>query len=109
MIRLVRAAQKGNMLAKEQVIECMTLIVYEWIENSKHIARWKGYTYEIENRIQACIRNYRYSGSFMRYVFRTFQYSARRLCPTFSLDDRFLNGKKTRVDYVIQEEECLYG
>jgi len=104
MIYLVRASQKGNTLAKEYVTEYLTLIIYEWIENSKHIARWKGYTNDIENRIQACIYNYRYSGSFMRYVFRTFQYSARGLPPIFSLDDRFLNGNKNRIDYVIKED-----
>lgn len=109
MVRLVRTAQKGNMLAKEQVIECMTLIIYEWIESSSYMVRWKGYTYDIENKIQDCIRNYRYSGSFMRYIFKTFQYSARGLRPTLSLDDRFLNGKKTHIDYVVQEEDCLYA
>jgi len=106
MIRLVRVAQKGNTQAKEYLTEYLTLIIYEWMENSKHIARWKGYTYDIENRIWACIRNYRYSGSFIRYVFRTFQYSARGLRPIISLDDQFRNGKR-RIDYVEQEDNYL--
>lgn len=109
MIRLVRAAQKGNTLAKEQVIEYVTLIIYEWIESSKYMVKWKGYTYDIENKIQGCIRNYRYSGSFMRYLFKTFQYAARGLRPTLSLDDRFHDGKRRRIDYVIQEEDYSYG
>jgi hypothetical protein len=104
MIRLVRLAQKGNTLAKEYVAEFLTIIIYEWIENSKFIARWKGHTNGIEKRIDACIRNYRYSGSFMGYVFRSFQCFARGLRPIVSLNDRFLNGKKERIDYVIQED-----
>jgi hypothetical protein len=109
MIRLVRCAQKGNSMAKEHVIECTKFIIYEWMESSRYLARWKGYTNDIEDRIQGCIRNYRYSGSFMNYVFRTFQYSARGLRPICSLDDKFRNSTKRRIDYVAQEEEYLYG
>lgn len=104
MIRLVRLAQKGNTLAKEYVSEFLTIIIYEWIENSKYIARWKGYTDGIENRIECCIRNYRYSGSFMCYLFRSFQCFARGLRPIVSLNDKFLNGKKERIDYVVYED-----
>ena len=104
MIRLVRLAQKGNALAKEYVTEFLTIIIYEWMENSKYIARWKGNTDGIENRIECCIRNYRYSGSFMSYVFRSFQCFARGLRPIVSLNDRFLNGKKERIDYVVYED-----
>lgn len=104
MIQLVRNAQKGNTLTKEYIKEFLILIIYEWIDNSKYIARWKGYTDGIEKRIEACIQNYRYSGSFMSYVYRTFEYSARGLRPTVSLDDKFLNGNKKRIDYVAQEE-----
>ena len=104
MIRLVRLAQKGNTPAKEYVTEFLTIIIYEWIDNSKYVSRWKGYTDGIENRIECCIRNYRYSGSFMCYVFRSFQYFARGLRPIVSLNDKFLNGKKERIDYVVYED-----
>jgi hypothetical protein len=40
----------------------------------------------------------------MSYVFRSFQYFARGLRPIVSLNDKFLNGKKERIDYVMQEE-----
>ena len=105
IIRLVRTAQRGNLLAKQHVIECMTFIIYEWMESSPYMVRWKNYTGEIEEKIQACIRNYRYSGSFMTYLFRTFQYSARGLRYTCSLNDKVGKGTKTRIDYMIQEEE----
>ncbi len=108
MIRLVRCAQKGNLLAKDHVVDCMTYIIYEWIESSHYMIRWKGYTNEIGNKIQDCIRNYRYSGSFMNYIFRCFQYSARGLKPSFSLDIPFRNSTKSRIDYVVQEEEYLF-
>ena len=101
IIHLVRTAQKGNVLAKEYVIECMTFIMYDWIERSRQMARWKGHENEIKNKIESCIRNYRYSGNFMTYLYMTFYYSARGLRSTLSLDDRFLNGKKKRIDYVM--------
>lgn len=109
MIHLVRCAQKGNALAKEHIVECMTFIIYEWIESSRYMIRWKGYTNDIGNKIQRCIHNYRYSGSFTNYIFRTFQYSARGLRPISSLDDKFRNSTKRRIDYVVQEDEYLYG
>ena len=39
MIRLVRTAQKGNLLAKQQMIEYMTFLVYEWSENSRYMGK----------------------------------------------------------------------
>ena len=105
MIKLVRCAQNGNESAKEHIMECMTFVIYEWIENSRYLIRWKGNTSEIGNRIERCIRNYRYSGSFMKYIFRTFQYSARGLRPIFSLDDKFRNSTKRRIDYLVQMDD----
>jgi len=105
IIRLARLAQRGNVLAKEQVITYMAFIIYEWMDSSRYISRWKGHADEIEKKIESCIRNYHYSGSYMKYIFMTLYYSARGLRPTVSLDDTFCNGKKRRMDYVIQEEE----
>jgi len=39
----------------------------------------------------------------MGYLFKTLEYSSRALKPLYSLDDPFLGGTKTRIDYVIQE------
>jgi Fic family protein len=40
-----------------------------------------GYEAEIRTHIELCIRRYRYSGSFLRYVFRTLEYSGRGIRP----------------------------
>ncbi|HMH31867.1 MAG TPA: hypothetical protein VK543_02495 [Puia sp.] len=102
-IRLVRASQKGNILAQKKVIEWLTIIVNEWIESSSSLVKWKGYPGDVIERIQGCIRCYRYTGTFIGYVYKTFQYSARGLRSTCSLNDRVGKGTKTRIDYIIQE------
>jgi len=102
-IRLVRVSQKGNVLAQQKVIEWLTIVVNEWIENSSSLAKWKGYPSDVIERIQGCIRCYRYTGTFIGYVYKTFQYSARSLRSTCSLNDRIGKGTKTRIDYVMQE------
>lgn len=106
-IRLVRIAQNGNVLAQKQIIEWLTIIITEWIEKLTDIAKWKGYPDDIIKRIQGCIRCYRYTGTFMGYVYRTFQYSARGLCSTYSLNDRVGKGTKTRIEYVIQKDDDI--
>lgn len=57
-------------------------------KNSK-LFGWRGYDPLIQTRLDCCIRCYRYSGSFMRYVFKTFEYAARGLKSliAYSLDD----------------------
>ena len=104
LIRLVRLAQSGNLLAKEQVIAYTTFIIYEWMENSKFISRWKGHSDEMEKSIECCIRNYYYSGIFMKYIYMSLYYAGRGLRPTVSLDDTFCYGKKSRIDYLAQED-----
>jgi len=79
------SVQKGNILVRQQIIDWLTFVIDEWIDNSRHIAKWKGYSDDIEKRIQGCIRCYRYTGTFIGYVFKTFLYSARGLRPTYSL------------------------
>jgi hypothetical protein len=106
-INLVRIAQKGNTLAQQQIIDWLTFIITEWSENSSHVAKWKGYTDDIEKRIQGCIRCYRYTGTFVGYVYKTLVYAARWLRPLYvcSLNDKVGKGTKTRIDYVIQKED----
>jgi hypothetical protein len=104
LISLVRVSQKGNVLAQQKLIDWLTFIITEWIENSKHIAKFKGYPDGIKENIQQCIRCYRYTGTFIGYLYKTFLYSARGLRSTCSLNDPIGKGNKTRVDYVIQED-----
>lgn len=88
-IALVRIAQKGNTSAKPEIIKLLNFTIEDWIERYPKLSCWRGYDQLIQNRLECCIRCYRYSGSFMRYVFKTLEYAARGLKPliAYSLDD----------------------
>lgn len=88
-IALVRIAQRGNISAKQEIIKLLSFSIDEWIERNPNLYSWRGYDPLIRPRIECCIRRYRYSGSFMRYVFKTLEFAARGLKPliAYSLDD----------------------
>lgn len=95
------------MLAQQELIGLLTYTVNEWIEKYYHLKKWKGYTDDVEDKIKGCIRCYRYTGSFLGYLYKTLEYSGRGIVPVqkYSLDDPVLDGFKTRIDYVVVEEE----
>ncbi len=88
-ITLVRIAQRGNMSAKEEIIRLLGFTIDGWIERNPTLSYWRGYDPLIQIRLECCIRCYRYSGSFMRYIFKTLEYAGRGLKPliAYSLDD----------------------
>jgi hypothetical protein len=88
-IELVRIAQRGNMSAKREITRLLKFTIDDWIEKNKMLSCWTGYDELIQARLECCIRCYRYSGSFMRYLFKTLEYAGRGLRPIFahSLDD----------------------
>ena len=106
-IALVRIAQKGNVTAKQEIIKLVRLTIDEWIEHNPKISRWKGYEYLITKHIEDCIRRYRYSGSFMGYLFKTLEYAGRGLRPIIvdSLDDSSYPGGRKRIDTIAQNPE----
>jgi len=106
-IALVRIAQKGNVSARQEIIKLVSFTIDEWIERCPKIARWKGYDYLIQKRIEDCIRCYRYSGSFMGYLFKTLEYAGKGLRPivAYSLDDPLYSGEKRRIDVVAKNPE----
>jgi len=106
-IALVRIAQKGNVTAKQEIIKLVRFTIDEWIEHSPKISRWKGYEYLIQKRIEGCVRCYRYSGSFMGYLFRTLEYAGRGLKPivVHSLDDSPYPVGRKRIDTIAQKPE----
>lgn len=96
-IKLVRLSQKGNLLAKEKIISLLENLVDQWIEFDKSLFSWKGYNELKTEHIEACIRRFRYAGSFLGYLHRTLQYVGLGLAPIekFSLDDfSSLTGKR---------------
>ncbi len=88
-IKLVRLAQRGNILAKEKVVELSNHLINQWIEFNEGLANWKRYNELIIEVQGGCIRRFRYAGSFVGYLYRTMEYSGRGITPLdkFSLDD----------------------
>src|SRR4026209_2346916 len=69
-ISFVRLAQTGNLLARLQLMELLKYTIDDWIERHYLVSRWRGYEEEMQKQLDACIRRYRYSGSFLTYLFR---------------------------------------
>lgn len=104
-IKLVRIAQKGNVLAKDKIIILLGYLVDQWIEYDHSLFSWKGYNELIIEHIEACIRRFRYAGSFLGYLYRTLEYSGRGLVPLekFSLDDvSTVTGKRLIETFVLK-------
>lgn len=99
IIRLVRLSQRGNVLAEMELLKWVKFVTDDWLDRYPQMYRWKGYEDEVPNRIRACIRCYRYTGSFLGYLFKTLEYSAYGKPPIVSLDDKILDGSKTRIEY----------
>ena len=104
-IALVRLAQNGNVRARQELMKLLTYTVETWVEQSPRIERWRWYPDQIPEQLDRCIRCYRYTGSFMRYLFRTLEFAARGLWPyfTISLDENFSFMEKSRIDSVVKD------
>jgi len=114
-IRLVRLAQRGNLSAKHEIMKFVGYTVDEWIEQSSCLYRWKRYDVEVKKLIEGCILRYRYTGSFLNYVYRTLEYAARGVQPSYvySLDKPLgLHSSKLKIENVIRDSEtgkmCFY-
>lgn len=105
IISLVRIAQKGNVLAQDELIKWITFVIDVWLEKYYQVFKWKGYPDEVEDKIRGCIRCYKYTGSFIGYLFKTLEYSARGKPPQCSINDKLFDGESERIDFVVQETE----
>lgn len=102
-IKLVRLSQKGNLLAKNKIINLLENLVNQWIDFDKSLYSWKGYNELKTDHIEACIRRFRYAGSFLGYLHRTLQCVGLGLTPIekFSLDDySIVTGKRIIETFV---------
>jgi hypothetical protein len=106
-IALVRLAQKGNARAQDELLGLLRYTVDDWIERKPNLRKWVGYRPELEEQLQACIRRYRFTGSFLGYVFKTLLYAGRGLRPltAASLDAPYSDSHKTRLENVVQDQE----
>jgi len=88
-IKLVRLAQCGNESAKRELLSLLDFTIDNWLDQYCFLSRWRGYDEEIRKQVELCIRRYRYSGSFIRYLFRTLEYAGRGIRPplAYSLDE----------------------
>jgi hypothetical protein len=91
----VRMAQWGNAAAKQEIIRLVRLTIDAWIEQCPRLSCWEGRDDMIQERIEGCIRCYRYSGTFIGYLFKTLEYAGRGLRPVvaYSLDDHLYSRK----------------
>lgn len=114
-IALVRIAQHGNLVAKREIMKLLRYTTDEWIERYPKMSCWEGLVDMVEGHIEGCIRRYRYSGSFIGYLFKTLKYAGRGLRPrvAYSLDDHLYSGEKRRGDRVALDHETnaivIYG
>ena len=114
-IAFVRIAQKGNGLAIREITSLLRFTIDFWIDHSYRIYNWRGYESEIHEQLEDCIRRYRFTGSFIGYLFKTLEYRGRGLRPlrAYSLDDQLFFGEKRRVENVIKDPETgetrMYG
>lgn len=114
-IALVRIAQHGNLVAKQEIMKLLRFTIDEWIEQYPAISCWEGLDDAVGKHIEGCIRRYRYSGSFIGYLFKTLKYAGRGLRPivAYSLDDHLFSGEQRRGDKVALDPETnaivIYG
>jgi hypothetical protein len=105
-ITLVRLAQNGNLTAKQEVIKLVSYTITDWLEKYYFLNRWQGYKEEVQKQLEDCIRRYRYTGSFLNYVFRTLEYAGRGIRPfyAYSLDEPVAwDAEKKKIENVIQD------
>jgi hypothetical protein len=71
-------------------MKLLAFTIDEWIDRYWFLSRWRGYEAEIRVQVERCIRRYRYSGSFLRYLFRTLEYAGRGIRPmlAYPIDER---------------------
>ncbi len=105
-VALVRVAQAGNISAKAEVVGLVRHTIDGWLDNYSYLSRWRGREDEIHKQLEGCIRRYRYSGSFLRYVLRTLEYAARGIRSLYacSLDDPIAaDARKRKIESVIRD------
>jgi len=105
-IRLVRTAQQGNLVARQKAITFSKHLIDQWIE-SRNLTHWRGYNDRIEENIERCIRRYRYSGSFIVYLRRTFEYAGRALrsLEVCNLDEYSTITERRRSENLVYDQD----
>jgi hypothetical protein len=105
-IKLVRLAQCGNEAAKQELTNLLDFTIDNWIDQYSFLSRWQGYDAEIRVQVEKCIRKYRYSGSFLQYLFRTLEYAGRGIRPllTYSPDKSISDDALSRSYRIVDNQ-----
>ncbi len=108
-IALVRVAQNGNILARKELTTLIKYTIDDWLEDHPFLSRWRGYDEELRAQLEGCIRRYRYTGSFIHYLYKTLEYAARGMQPpiAYSLDAAFLDGNRRKIDLIAQQPKIV--
>lgn len=74
------------------------------------IGHWLGYEDRLKEEIGNYVRRYRYTGSFLVYLYRTLYYIGKSLRPlyTFSLDEATPNERSRKIDHFVGQSILLY-
>lgn len=119
-IVLMRLAVRGFasmlLVVIAELVNLIRHTVDEWLDKYDYMSRWRGRDDDLRMQLEGCIRRYRYSGSFLRYVFWTLHCAGRGLRPlcAYSLDDPVGTSRTKRgMDYVTRTPQneivCLRG
>lgn len=101
IVSLTRMSQKGNITAQQELVKWLRYTADDWIDKYPCMSRWRVYPGAIDERISRCIILYRYTGTFLGYMYKTLEYSAKALPPVCSFDDTVLDGGRTRAEYIV--------
>lgn len=87
-------------------MELLAFTIEDWAERYWYFSRWRHHSDQIHKHIETCMRRYRFTGSFIKYLFISLLYSARGLPATkvFSLDrPLFEDESSTWADHVVYD------
>ncbi len=75
-VTLVSLAQRGNVAAEEELMNFLALITGEWIYRDSRLWQWQQYPELLSEKCKYCIYHYRYTGTFIGYLYTKLKYSA---------------------------------
>lgn len=75
-VTLVRLAQRGNVAAEEELMNFLSLITGDWIYRDLQLWRWQRFPELLREKCKYCIYHYRYTGTFLGYLYTKLKYSA---------------------------------
>jgi hypothetical protein len=108
-IALVRVAQNGNILARQELMKLVGYTIDDWLDDHPFLSRWRGYDEDLRAQVEGCIRRYRYTGSFIHYLHKTLEYAARGMQPpiAYSLDEVLSDRNRRKIDLIAQQPKTV--